>query len=205
MGKPSPSLPIAHSGAVSADSSTLWCLGSFLGRLAELSGGSATATLTLALRLVLEAQKLGEPVSWVTHRTSSFFPPDAVSSGIDLDALVVIRLPTLLQAPRAADLLVRSGGFGLVVVDLKRCIQMPLATQTRLAGLTRKHNTALLFLTEKAGDLPSLGSLVSFRADVVRARKIGNRFGCEVRVLKDKRLGVAWQHLEVCRVPDGLR
>ena len=41
-----------------------------------------------------------------------------MDGGIDLDALPVVRVPDARAAGRAADHLVRSGGFGLVVIDL---------------------------------------------------------------------------------------
>ena len=74
---------------------------------------------------------------------------------------------------RAADLLLRSGGFGLVVLDLMSCSRraaadVPLAMQTRLAGLARKHGSVFLCLTEKNSETSSLGSLVSLRAEAVR-------------------------------------
>lgn len=211
-GNVSPSLSGKSREGGTPEGTATWRLETFLGRLAELSGGPATAALTLAFRLVLEAQRLGEPVAWITGRGSSFFPPDAADAGVDLDTLAVIRLPAMEQMARAADLLARSGGFGLVVLDLGRHVDLPLAAQTRLAGLARKHRTALLFLTE-AGDRPSLGSLISLRGEASRAGKGGggrkeeeeHRFRCEVRVLRDKRLGIGWRHREVCRGPHGLR
>src|SRR5262245_24135223 len=63
------------------------------GRFAEISGSNATAALTLACGLVLDAQKCGEPVSWTTSTESAFYPPDAAQLGIDLVALVVVRVP----------------------------------------------------------------------------------------------------------------
>ena len=203
------SLPSLKCG-VAPDAPDEWGVQTFFGRLAELSGGPTTAALTLTFQLVAEAQKLGEPVAWIGDRSSSFFPPDAAAAGIDLDTLVVIWVPGRQMAPRAADLLLRSGGFGLMVLDLGRSSDVPMAMQTRLAGLARKHQSALLCLTEKSSDVPSLGSLVSLRVEAVRNNKAEeNRFICEVRVLKDKRLGLGWRPGdlvwgEVCRAPDGL-
>lgn len=181
-----------------------WGLGALSARLVELSGGPATAVLTMTFRLVHEAQVRGEPVAWITAVGSTFFPVDAVANGIDLEALAVIRLKRRLLAARAADQLVRSGGFGLVVLDPGGRIDMPLPIQSRLAGLAKKHHTALVVLTGRSSDLPSLGPLVSLRIEVLRRGAAGDGFGCEVRVLRDKWGGVGWRHTEVCRGPEGL-
>jgi len=183
----------------------LWRLDGFRGRIAELSGEASAAALSLAFRLVLEAQERGEPAAWVTGSSRSFFPPDVAETGVDLDALVVVRLLCAKLAPRAADLLLRSGGFGLVVVDLGGEARMPLAVQSRLGGLARKHGAALLFITEKPSRAPSLGPLVSLRVETRRLEKDGDGYLCEARALKDKRLGIGWRHLEACHAPDGLR
>lgn len=191
-----------------ADGRTAWRLDTFYGRLAELSGGPASASLTLAFSLVLQAQENAEPVAWILDQGSSFYPPDVAAAGIDLDALAIIRLPNRQLAPRAADQLIRSGAFGLVVLDLGARIHVPMAVQTRLVGLARKHGTAILCLTEKRSDEPSLGSLVSFRAEAVRERRTDapreSGYGLNVRVLKDKQCGVGWHHQEVCGGVDGL-
>jgi recombination protein RecA len=181
-----------------------WQLDTLLGRLVELSGGPCTAVLTLAFRLVLEAQQRGEPVAWVTECTSTFFPPDAAEAGIDLDALAVVRLGGPGGIALAADSLLRSGGFGLVVLDLGANASLPVPAQTRLAGLAKKHHAALLCLTAKERDAPSLGSLVSLRAEAVRTGAEGGRFGLEAGVLKDKRRSFGWRHREVGHGPDGL-
>lgn len=102
----------------SVSSAPIWRLEEVAGRLIEISGQSATAALTCALGLVLDAQRHGEPVAWVSDVGSSFYPPDAADSGVDLEALVVVRVPATLAIPRAADQLARSGAFGLLVLDL---------------------------------------------------------------------------------------
>jgi recombination protein RecA len=181
-----------------------WRLAAFRGRLSEVSGSHGCASLSLVFRLVLEAQRLAEPVVWIGRRESTFYPPDVAGVGIDLAALPVVWAPGTRPAASAADRLLRSGGFGLVVLDLGAEARMPVAFQTRLAGLAKKHGAALLCLTEKDGRSPSIGSLVSLRAETTRAERLEDRFRCEVQVLKDKRRGPGWKHAEVCLGPDGL-
>ncbi len=182
-----------------------WSLPSLAGRLVEVCGTAASATLTLAFGLVLDAQTRGEPVAWLSGAGSCFFPPDADDSGVDLEALVVVRAPDACAAVRAADQLARSGAFGLLVIDLGAALQVPMPLLSRLLGLARKHDSAVVFLTEKAAHLPSLSSLVSLRGQVERSRQADGGFLCELRVLKDKRNAPGWTHLEVCRGPAGLR
>jgi recombination protein RecA len=107
-------------------------------------------------------------------------------------------------AARAADHLIRSAGFGLVVLDIGEDERLPRALLARLAGLAGKHGTALLCVTEKDARRSSLSSLVSLRAEAVRLDDGDGRFRCEVRVLKDKRHGPGRTYCEVCHGPDGL-
>lgn len=183
---------------------TEWTLSVLAGRFVEISGDRSSAALTSVFRLVHEAQRSAEPVAWVTRKDSVFFPPDVAGTGIDLAALPVVWVRGALQAARTADRLLRSGGFGLVVLDLGLDTRLPLHAQTRLVGLAKKHGTALLCLTEKEHHRPSLGSLVSLRAQATRTQRAEDRFHCEVQVLKDKRRGPGWTYSEVCRGPDGL-
>jgi recombination protein RecA len=76
--------------------------------------------------------------------------------------------------------------------------------------LSNKHHSLLLFLTKKKRDDPSIGSLVSLRAET-RARRASvtgtvtfDRFTWEIRAIKDKRDGPGWTHEEICRGPEGL-
>ncbi|MBI1851482.1 MAG: recombinase A [Planctomycetes bacterium] len=198
-------------GLVHREAPSAWRLATFRGRLAEISGGRASATLTLAFRLVLDAQKVGEPVAWIGTTSSAFYPPDVADGGVDLAALVVVRVPEVCVIPRAAERLLRSGAFGLVLLDLGGRARLSLAAQTRLASLALAHDAALLCLTEKDADRQSQGSLVSLRAEAVRRANENagdyerNRFSCEARVQKDKRRAPGWTHRENFRGPDGLR
>ncbi len=182
----------------------LWSREQLAGRLCELSSISGAALLTSAFRLVLDAQLEGEPAAWIAAGPGTFFAPDAAENGVDLDALVVIRVPDAQSAGRAADRLLRSGAFGLIVMDLNsnRTISVPL--QTRLVQQARTHDAALLCLTSKGRGAPSLGSMVSLRGQTSCRRLEVDRFQYQIEILKDKRHGPGWSHTEVCRGPDGL-
>lgn len=174
------------------------------GRLVELSAQGAVATLTCAVGLVLEAQVQAEPVAWIAIAGTSFYPPDLADSGVDLAALVVVRAPELLAGVRAAERLLRSGAFGLVVLDLGRDAELPMAHQGRLVGLAQQHDAAIVCLTAKPADATSLGSLVSLRAEVVRRRDADGYLGA-ARALKDKQRGPGWSAMVRLRGPAGLK
>ena len=201
--------PVLHSTAqVYPEGTPTWSLSNLSGRLIELSADTNAAHLTAAFGLVLEAQLCGDRASWVTLEHSSFFPPDVMDGGVDLDVLPVVRVPDAHAAGRAADHLVRSGGFGLVVIDLSseppaHCF-LPLPLLTRLLGVARQQDVAVLLLTKKSPETPSLHSLISLRAEARWDRREGRDEVC-VHVLKDKRSGPGWTHVEASRGPAGLR
>jgi recombination protein RecA len=95
-----------------------WSLDALAGRFVELSTAEATPVLTISMGLVLQAQERSEPAIWIAAGSSTFYPPDAADSGVDLEALPVVRVPGVLAGVRAADILLRSGGATLVVLDL---------------------------------------------------------------------------------------
>ncbi|MNL11871.1 hypothetical protein D3C87_1327230 [compost metagenome] len=186
-----------------ADSS--WQFSALVGFLTELSSHGSSAATTLAMRLAWEAQCQAEPIAWVMGRGSTFYPPDALTNGLDLEALAIVRVPDPQAIGKAVDCLVRSGAFGLVVIDLYSGVGFSERQLTRLQGLARKHGTALVFLTTKPESASSLGSLISLRGQVYRKRLRPGIFACELRTLKDKRHAPGWRHMEVCHGPAGLR
>jgi len=185
-----------------------WTLPALSGRLVELAGGGATANLSLAFSLVANAQERQEPVAWVACHGSNFFPPDAAACGIDLDNLPVVFAPAAPQAARAAERLVRSGAFGLVVVDIAgESALIPQPLLTRLAGLAEKHECTTLILSGGDAERGTLGSLVSLRATTQREvlqRQVPGRYACRLEVLKDKRRAPGWTREEIRLGPPGL-
>jgi recombination protein RecA len=180
-----------------------WNLSEIAGRLVEISASTGSAALSLAFSLVRQAQEKGEPVGWITGVQSAFYPPDAARGGIDLGALIVVRVRVRESIARAGEKLLRSGGFGLIVFDLGGA-DIPMPLQSRLTGLAQRHHTALVCLTEKKPTAFSLGSLVSLRAHAKKKKTFENRFACALRVLKDKRRGPTWEHEELYFGPPGV-
>jgi hypothetical protein len=147
------------------------------GRLVELCGEAQTST---AVAILAHAQREGETAAWIQPVRGELYPPDLEAAGIDVEALVVIHVPdagagsgagagagagTMSGAAgqcRAAELLLRSGGFGLIVIDF--CRTEPTgstAWQGRLLGLARQHEARVLLLRREARE--SLGPLVGMR------------------------------------------
>src|SRR5262245_19817471 len=162
--------------------SSAWSLPSVAGRLVEISRSPAGSPLTLAFQLLIDAQRRGEPVAWIGRRETSFYPPDALDAGADLAALPVVWAKDVVAVAKAADLLVRSGAFGLVLVDLGIEPALPAHASSRLATLAKQHGTAVVCLTDKDAKRPSLGPLVSLRVHASgRATGDAGRFRCEAR------------------------
>jgi recombination protein RecA len=193
--RPVPSVPAAPGAPT---------LAALTGQLSEFSGLGATAGLTMATRLVLDAQQQGEIAAWITPADRTFFPPDVAESGVDLASLVVVRIPDAVAAARSADRLTRSGAFGLLILDLHGSHTLPPHALARLAGLAQQHHTAIVFVTQKPADAASLGSLIALHGSTKRVRLEADAFTCALRIVKDKRRG-PWTFEEVCRGPAGLR
>ncbi|MEO6772287.1 MAG: recombinase A [Kofleriaceae bacterium] len=197
-------------GSGRAEVRAAWELDSLRGRLVELSARGATATLTAAVELVVEAQTQAEPVAWIAPAAGTFYPPDVAESGVDLAALVVVRVRDVLTAARVAERLLRSGAFGLIVIDLCApsggSAELATAIQGRLVSLAQIHDAAIVCITDKTAETPSLGSLVSLRAEALRLRDREARedVTVTVRALKDKRRGPGWEKAAKKRAPAGL-
>ncbi|MEO8550189.1 MAG: recombinase A [Kofleriaceae bacterium] len=184
-----------------------WELDSLRGRLVELSARGASATLTAAIELVVEAQTQAEPVAWIAPAAGTFYPPDVADSGVDLAALVVVRVRDAIAAARDAERLLRSGAFGLVILDLCApsggSADLATSIQCRLVTLAQTHDAAIVCLTDKTSETASLGSLVSLRAEALRLRDRAE-VSISISALKDKRRGPGWTHTTKKRAPAGL-
>ena len=136
------------------------------GEISELVGGRSTGRTGTLVRSMAATTNRGDLVGLV-DTFDRFDPAGAAAAGVDLDRLLWVRGPactveqatsTLLdravhQAIRAGDLIIRAGGFGLVVLDLgeapPRLIgTLPAATWLRLARALEGRDTVVLLLGE---------------------------------------------------------
>lgn len=205
---------VAQRGAIANDDQRFE-LSQLAGRVTEVSGYGATAVLSCAVGVVLEAQARGEPVAWIAVGGSTFYPPDLDDSGVDLNALVVVKVRELVAGARAAERLLRSGAFGLVVIDAAgpgerdkaaSDAQVPMGHLGRLHALAQQHDAAVVVLTNKPRTSASLGSIVSLRVDAIREGGIsGKPYGYKVDAVKDKRRGPWSLPTALLRPPPGLK
>lgn len=165
-------------------------------RLVEISAPQPSGCTSYAVHVLLQAQRQGETVAWIQPEGGPLYPPDLQDSGVDVEAVVVIQVPAgagALGGPKAAEILLRSGAFGLVVLDLRAGVPRGWASawQGRLLGLARQHQSCVLLLTHKSPHAESLGAWVSWRLQPER-RPLGERmFLLAPQVLKNK-MGGAW-------------
>ena len=176
-------------------------------KIIEISGTAAQARVTYAAYLVRQAQAQGEIVAWIQPREGALFPPDLHDAGIDLRALVVIHVPPQAGThgiPRAAEILLQSGAYGLVVLDLLAAVPTSEAAwQGRLLSQARLHHSGVIILTHKTADMASLGALCTSRIEPHR-RHLTNHFYLDPHVLKHKASGAWPDDRLACRGPWGM-
>ncbi|MBN1459555.1 MAG: recombinase RecA [Armatimonadetes bacterium] len=86
------------------------------GLITEIYGNEGSGKTTLAYHLIAQAQKAGGTVAYIDAE-QRMDPSYAQNVGVDLDALLISQPQTGEQALDIADILVRSGGLDLFVVD----------------------------------------------------------------------------------------
>lgn len=158
-----------------------WQWARFSGQVTELTGRDGLSTVGAAL--LREAQTHGEPAVWILTGDEPH-PGDLAAGGIDLGALAFLRG---VEPLAAAEQLLQSGAFGLVLVDWPGG-RLPTGVQQRLARQAREQSAALVFLVRKGPGRPSLGPLVNLQLEV-RSQPCG----AVARARKDRRGQPLWQ------------
>jgi hypothetical protein len=97
------------------------------GRITEIVGGASSGRTTLLHRLLAQAGANGEYCA-VVDTANAFDPESAAMAGVRLDTLIWVKCSGNVEhAFKAADMLIHSGGFGVVALDL--CEASAQATQ----------------------------------------------------------------------------
>ena len=108
-------VPVISTGCLSLDIA-LGVGGFPKGRVAEIYGPESSGKTTLALHVVAEAQKLGGTAAFIDaeHALDTNY---AARLGVDTDNLLVSQPDFGEQALEIAEILIRSGGVDVIVID----------------------------------------------------------------------------------------
>jgi hypothetical protein len=179
-------------------------------RLIELSAQTAAGRFSLAVEWLLAAQRGGDPAAWIQPAGGRLYPPDLLRNGVDLASLLVVQVPpreARLGALRAAEIVLRSGSFAVVVIDLLDGVPPhDAAWQGRLLRLMRRHRTTVLVLTHKAAAHDSIGPMCGLRLQPRRQRGTAadDGFWIDTTTLKNKASQGWLPAPALCRGPPGL-
>src|ERR1022692_2021359 len=138
------------------------------GCLTEICGPASSGRTTLLLAALAAATRRGEFCA-VVDASDALDPQSAATVGVELDRLLWVRCgenspqKCLEQLLRATDLLLESGGFGLIALDLGDLPQqaarhIPLTTWFRFRRAVEHTSTVLLAIERQsiAGSCSSL-------------------------------------------------
>jgi hypothetical protein len=138
---------------------------------ATLRGDASSGKTTLALRCIAEAQGQGAIVAWL-DLAEAFDPLEAVSRGVDLRWLLVLRPEDAAQGFRLAGALLAGRAIDLLVIDLPSRLAGPHeAIFRRLTAHARRIGARLIVLEPPVlgGQLHgALAELSSLRLELER-------------------------------------
>jgi|SRR5579862_930482 len=161
------------------------------GALTEISGPASSGRTSLAVSLMAEITDRQE-VCALIDTAGSFDPATAAAAGVHLDRLLWIRCSSDAErALKAADLVIQSGGFGLVIFDLgqtplRNARRISLTSWFRLRRAVENTPTALLVLARE----PLAKTCASLVLEMHRGSPIwsGNLFR-ELKVIARTKVG----------------
>jgi recombination protein RecA len=157
------------------------------GCLTEICGPASSGRSTLLLAALAAATRRGECCA-VVDASDALDPQSAVAAGVELSRLLWVRCgenspeKSLEQLLRATDLLLESGGFGMIVLDLgdlppQAARRIPLTTWFRYRRAV-EHTSTVLLAIERQSIAGSCSSLLI---------KLGSR-GNRIKESADSRL-----------------
>ncbi|WP_110657063.1 recombinase RecA [Salinicola halimionae] len=112
---PRTAIPVVSTGSLGLDIA-LGVGGLPYGRVVEIFGPESSGKTTLTLSVIAQAQKDGKTCAFVDAE-HALDPSYAEKLGVDLDELLVSQPDTGEQALEICDMLVRSGGVDVIIID----------------------------------------------------------------------------------------
>ncbi|MGB6814699.1 MAG: hypothetical protein WBE23_17495 [Candidatus Sulfotelmatobacter sp.] len=155
------------------------------GCLTEICGPASSGRTTLLLAALAAATRRGECCALV-DASDALDPQLAAAAGVELDRLLWVRCgenspeKSLEQLLRATDLLLESGGFGLIALDLgdlpeQAARRIPLTTWFRFRRAV-EHTPTVLLAVERQSIAGSCSSLL-VKLGLIKMGESGNRAG----------------------------
>jgi RecA/RadA recombinase len=135
------------------------------GRISELAGGPSAGRTGIACAIAAHATWAGETIGWVDPE-DALDAEAAAAAGVALARTLWVRPRGTADAVRAAEILLRAGGFGLVVLDLgAQPGRTATATWARLGQAAERTRSTLLVLApvRAAGGAATVGLEVAAR------------------------------------------
>lgn len=177
-----------------------WNGGVPIGALTEICGSNVASSGKTSVLVSLLGNASQDHFCALVDASDTFDPAPADATGMNLSRLLWVRcgksksrLKPLEQAFKVTDILLQSGGFGLIVVDLgsipERFVRgVPLSSWFRFSRVVEKQPTALVFIeqqphatscaglvlrmtTEPATFSGKLMTEFNLRAEVMRSRE----------------------------------
>jgi hypothetical protein len=153
------------------------------GCLTEICGPASSGRTTLLLAALAAATQRGECCVLV-DASDALDPQSAAAAGVELDRLLWIRCgenspeKSLEQLLRATDLLLESGGFGLIALDLgdlppQAARRIPLTTWFRFRRAV-EHTPTVLLAVERQSIAGSCSSLL-IKLGLIKTASPGER------------------------------
>lgn len=160
------------------------------GQVVEFSGWEHPACISLAADLIRECQEGGEVCAWISPRSdeggSLFFPPDFARSGIDCNQLPILWAHSAADGFSIAEKLMRSRGFGMLVIDLTG-VRFPKSRGLgRLHRIARDSGCLMLCLTRRPPGHPSLDPMIFVHAHGASIAAEAGSWEVTVQIQKDK-------------------
>ncbi|MCC6336400.1 MAG: hypothetical protein IT380_20740 [Myxococcales bacterium] len=127
-----------------------------LGGGVELSGEEASGRTSLALSVVAAACREARLSAWVDG-PSELYPPAALSYGVELERLLIVRPKAPGQLVWSAVQLLRSGAFTCVVLDVTHTgVRLSLTETKKLLDAARAGGSLLVLLTSQGAQAQGL-------------------------------------------------
>ena len=159
------------------------------GTIASIEGPPSSGRSSLAARLLAAATRhgLGALVG------VELFPPALAAAGVRIERLLIVKAGEPVEIARAADIVVRSGAFTVVVIPaLPSGPRTGSAAWTRLASLAHRANALLVAVGDEASAELRYFATLRLETSIERVRwngpagHLGELAGYDVRALVRK-------------------